>query len=146
MVGRWLFKLKSIRLSFHISKKTAEFDVFGPPQNYVECEWQLLIFLYFRKCTCIVPNLALIFLISVSLAILIPRLGLFISLLGALCLSILGLLFPAIIEICVSYPDNYGRFYHVILKCSFIILLGLFAFGSGTYRSIQDIVLSFRKS
>ncbi|EDO63439.1 AGAP009894-PA, partial [Anopheles gambiae str. PEST] len=42
------------------------------------------------------------------LAVAIPRLGLFISLFGAFCLSALGIAFPAIMEICVLWPDKLG--------------------------------------
>ncbi|XP_037906525.1 proton-coupled amino acid transporter-like protein CG1139 isoform X1 [Hermetia illucens] len=83
-------------------------------------------------------------IVTFLLAVLIPRLGLFISLFGALCLSMLGLLFPAVMEICVLYPNNYGKFNYVIIKCVVIMIIGVIGFCSGTYTSVRDIILSFQ--
>ncbi|XP_046414375.1 proton-coupled amino acid transporter-like protein CG1139 isoform X1 [Neodiprion fabricii] len=76
------------------------------------------------------------------LAIAVPRLGLFISLFGALCLSALGLAFPAIIEICVMWPDM-GPGMSSLIKNIFLILFGIVGLVVGTYVSLVDIVNSF---
>ncbi|XP_014470141.1 PREDICTED: proton-coupled amino acid transporter 1-like [Dinoponera quadriceps] len=79
------------------------------------------------------------------LAIAIPRLGLFISLFGALCLSALGIAFPAIIEICVLWPDNdFGPLKFMMIKNILLIIFGLVGLVVGTYVSIVDIVNSFK--
>ncbi|KAL7294045.1 hypothetical protein TKK_0012519 [Trichogramma kaykai] len=83
-------------------------------------------------------------ILTFILAIAVPRLGLFISLFGALCLSALGIAFPAIIEICVLYPDNFGRFKLVLLKDIGIIIFGCIGLIVGTYVSLVDIVHSFQ--
>ncbi|EFN74142.1 Proton-coupled amino acid transporter 1 [Camponotus floridanus] len=78
------------------------------------------------------------------LAIAIPRLGLFISLFGALCLSALGIAFPAIIDICVLWPEkNFGFLKALLIKNIFLIVFGLLGLVVGTYISIVDIVKSF---
>ncbi|XP_029171872.1 proton-coupled amino acid transporter-like protein CG1139 isoform X2 [Nylanderia fulva] len=77
-------------------------------------------------------------------AIAIPRLGLFISLFGALCLSALGIAFPAIIEICVLWPEmNFGPFKITLIKNILLIAFGLMGLLVGTYVSVVDIVRSF---
>lgn len=81
--------------------------------------------------------------LAVLLAVAIPRLGLFISLFGALCLSVLGLAFPAIMEICVKYPDNFGAFYYVLWKDILLILFGVAGLVIGTTTSVKDIITSF---
>lgn len=82
---------------------------------------------------------------SVVLAIAIPRLGLFISLFGALCLSVLGIAFPAIIEICVSWPENdFGPLKVMLIKNILLIVFGALGLVVGTYVSIVDIVNSFK--
>lgn len=89
-------------------------------------------------------NISKIFpILSVLLAVAIPRLGLFISLFGALCLSVLGLAFPAIMEICVKYPDNFGAFYYVLWKDILLILFGVAGLVIGTTTSVKDIITSF---
>lgn len=71
--------------------------------------------------------------------------GLFISLFGALCLSTLGLAFPAIIEICVLYP-HFGRFNYVLVRNILIMIISIFALVAGVVKSIIDIVAAFNKS
>lgn len=74
------------------------------------------------------------------LAIEVPYLALFISLFGALCLSVLGIAFPAIMEICVLYPDKLGVCYNVILRNLVLIVIGMFALITGTHKSVADIL------
>lgn len=80
------------------------------------------------------------------LAVAIPRLGLFISLFGALCLSALGIAFPAIMEICVYWPDRLGPFYITLWKDLLLILFGIIGLLVGTGTSINDIIVSFAEA
>ncbi|KAG7209495.1 hypothetical protein KM043_015580 [Ampulex compressa] len=83
-------------------------------------------------------------LVTFTLAIAIPRLRLFISLFGALCLSALGIAFPAIIEICVQWPEcGKGSGMLMMIKNILLIIFGLVGLVVGTYISIVDIVKSF---
>lgn len=82
-------------------------------------------------------------LVTFLLAVAIPRLGLFISLFGALCLSALGIAFPAIMELCVKWP-NYGPGRYIVIKDVLLIIFGLIGLVAGTYTSIRDIILSFQ--
>ncbi|KOX68585.1 Proton-coupled amino acid transporter 1 [Melipona quadrifasciata] len=87
----------------------------------------------------------IITLATFTLAITVPRLGLFISLFGALCLSALGIAFPAIIEICVLWPErDFGPCMIMVIKNVCLIVFGLLGLVIGTYVSIVDIINSFK--
>ncbi|XP_068912540.1 proton-coupled amino acid transporter-like protein pathetic isoform X3 [Tenebrio molitor] len=78
---------------------------------------------------------------TVVIAICIPVLDEFISLVGAVCLSMLGLIFPAIIELVTFYErPGLGRFNWKLYKSLFLISFGLLGFATGTYVSIQGII------
>lgn len=88
-------------------------------------------------------RICLIFL-TVVLAILIPNLGGFISLVGAVCLSMLGLIFPAVIDLITFYEEpGLGRFNWRLYKNLFLIFFGLIGFLTGTYVSIIEIIESY---
>lgn len=83
----------------------------------------------------------------VLLAVAIPKLGLFISLFGALCLSLLGLALPALIETLVFVNVKSGMPKIVlVVKNSMIILFGLCALVIGTFTSLDAIFKSFGES
>lgn len=76
----------------------------------------------------------------------VPELGLFISLFGAFCLSILGLAFPAIMEICVLWPDKLGRGSWIMWKNIGLTIFALVGLVSGSYSSLIEIIASFSKN
>ncbi|CAB3373802.1 Hypothetical predicted protein [Cloeon dipterum] len=82
-------------------------------------------------------------LITFVLAVAVPRLELFISLFGALCLSALGLCFPALIEMCVEWRNSPGPFLY--LKDLLIFIFSLVALVIGTSLSLKEIVHSFQE-
>lgn len=61
----------------------------------------------------------------VVLAVSVPLLGLFISLVGAFCLSALGIAFPAIIEMCAYWPDRLGPGRWILWKDMLLIVIGI---------------------
>ncbi|CAB3258821.1 unnamed protein product [Arctia plantaginis] len=75
----------------------------------------------------------------------VPRLGLFISLFGSLCLSALGICFPALMQICNFYPDRYGPGFVYLLKDSLLLIFGIVVLVSGTYTSMYTMIASFSK-
>ncbi|XP_069701054.1 proton-coupled amino acid transporter-like protein CG1139 [Periplaneta americana] len=78
------------------------------------------------------------------LAVAIPRLELFISLFGALCLSALGIAFPATVEMCLLWPTrSYGRCNWILFKDILLIVCGIVGLVIGTYTSVASIVQSF---
>lgn len=79
---------------------------------------------------------------TVCIAIAVPDLGPFISLVGAVCLSFLGLIFPAVIETVTFWdrPNGLGRYNWVLIKNVFLISFGILGFVTGSYVSILDII------
>lgn len=78
---------------------------------------------------------------SVIVAIAVPNLGGFISLVGAVCLSTLGLMFPAIIDLVTSLEDpGLGRFNWRLWKNGLLIAFGVVGFCTGSYVSLQEIL------
>lgn len=79
---------------------------------------------------------------TLVIAVVNPHLGPFISLVGAVCLSFLGLIFPAVIET-VTYwdkPHGLGKFNWVLYKNILLICFGILGFLTGSYVSIIDII------
>jgi len=80
--------------------------------------------------------------IAGALAIAIPKLNLFISLIGAFASSALAIIFPPILQILVFYRTNEPGCLKAwwICKSTVIIIVGLLGFITGTYVSVKDIV------
>jgi len=79
-------------------------------------------------------------LITFILAIAVPNLELFISLFGALCLSSLGLAFPAIIEYCTFYQRSGSEKTILVIRDLCLGIFGAFGFFIGTGTSLIEIV------
>ncbi|XP_011056048.1 PREDICTED: proton-coupled amino acid transporter 1-like isoform X3 [Acromyrmex echinatior] len=102
-------------------------DRFGP------FRWPVFTEILFRSTMCF---------ITFILAEAIPKLGLFISLVGAVSSTALALMFPPMIEMIVCWHNtNFGFF--TITKDMIIILIGVLGFITGTYESVTSIVKSF---
>lgn len=80
-------------------------------------------------------------ILTVLIAIAIPNLGPFITLIGAVCLSTLGLIVPAVVET-VTYWERpgLGKYNWRIWKNGFLVLFGIVGFLTGTYVSITEIL------
>ncbi|XP_011160214.1 proton-coupled amino acid transporter 1 isoform X2 [Solenopsis invicta] len=102
-------------------------DKFGP------FKWPVLSEIIFRSVMCF---------ITFILAEAIPKLGLFISLVGAVSSTALALVFPPIIEMIVCWHNtNLG--FCTIAKDVMIVLIGVLGFATGTYESMTAIINSF---
>lgn len=78
------------------------------------------------------------------LAVAIPNLELFISLFGALCLSVLGLAFPALIDYCTFSKQTKGASkVFMIVKNVLIAFIGGAGLIIGTYTSLEEIIKTF---
>lgn len=78
------------------------------------------------------------------MAVVIPNLELFISLVGTLALSTLGILFPPFLECAFKWNRTSG--YEkglMIAKNIFIGIIGLAGFVIGTTLSIKDIIETY---
>lgn len=82
-------------------------------------------------------------LVTFTIAQIVPKLGLLLSLIGALFSTALALVFPPIIQVVMSYstggPSNY-----IIIKNVLILGLGLVGFATGTYESLSAIIKDFK--
>ncbi|XP_070071696.1 glutamate transporter polyphemus-like isoform X2 [Drosophila takahashii] len=74
-----------------------------------------------------------------------PNLGPLLSLVGAFSLSLLNLVFPAFMEICLYYPAEftYGRCKWKLVKDILMISLGLLILIQGTVFSIIDMAVAY---
>lgn len=85
-------------------------------------------------------------ILTVAISIAVPTIGPFITLIGAVCLSTLGLMFPSIIEIITYYErPGFGRFNWVLWKNLLLISFGVIGFITGTYVSIHEIIAEFKE-
>lgn len=84
-----------------------------------------------------------IVLITTVIAAAIPFIGLFISLVGALCISVLGIMCPALMEICVLHKDKLTAL--TVIKNLFFIVVGVVGLVVGTYTSVRDIIAEYSK-
>lgn len=81
----------------------------------------------------------LMVLVTFSVAIAVPNLGLLISLIGAVCSTSLALVFPVIIECLVITRNGASMSCTLVIKNIFIIFLASVGFISGGYESIRQI-------
>jgi len=81
-------------------------------------------------------------LFPVAVAMLVPKLEIIISLIGALFFSILGLFIPAVVEMITYWEKGLGFLKWVLWKDVLLVLLSLFAMISGTYISIMEAIAS----
>ncbi|XP_065092454.1 proton-coupled amino acid transporter-like protein CG1139 [Ochlerotatus camptorhynchus] len=80
-------------------------------------------------------------LLTFTLAAIIPNLGSFISLVGAVSTSTLALVFPPLLEIATYWPNRqYGRWNWILWKDIAVVSLGLFGFLIGTSTSVVEII------
>ncbi|KAK6617716.1 hypothetical protein RUM43_013944 [Polyplax serrata] len=77
--------------------------------------------------------------LTIVVAILVPNLEPIISLVGAVCFSMLGLFLPALLDTIVRWP-YLGRAKWRLVKNCIIIMISLLALVSGTYSSALDII------
>ncbi|XP_066147999.1 proton-coupled amino acid transporter-like protein CG1139 isoform X2 [Euwallacea fornicatus] len=78
-------------------------------------------------------------IITFVLAMTVPLLGLFISLVGSFCLSALGIAFPAIIEMCANWPENSNPRTLLFWKDILLIVVGVIGLSAGSYSAIYAI-------
>ncbi|KAK7869698.1 hypothetical protein R5R35_011770 [Gryllus longicercus] len=86
--------------------------------------------------------------LSVGVAAAVPSLGPVISLVGAIFVSTLGLLCPAVIDTVMRWekPGGLGRCRWRLLTNSFIVLMSLGALLTGTYTSVLEIKAEYTHS
>lgn len=82
-----------------------------------------------------------------SLAIAVPDIGLFVSLIGAIFFSILSIFIPAFIEtVFLQSYEDYGRLYWKLIKNILLMLFAVIALFSGSFVSIKDIIKTYSEA
>ena len=103
---------------------------------------------FFRHCSVAYIYITYIyfyhFLPIVALAATVPWLELVVALLGAVKMSTLSIMAPAIIDTASNW-SNLGRYKWVLIKNVVIFLFGLFGCIMGTYVALRDIVRNFQE-
>ncbi|KAJ2943124.1 hypothetical protein O0L34_g18817 [Tuta absoluta] len=80
-------------------------------------------------------------LVITAIAIAFPNIGNLMGLLGAFCLSNMGFIFPAIIELLVIWEDpGLGRFKWRLWKNVLVVLIGVLLFVAGTYSNLRGLI------
>lgn len=83
-------------------------------------------------------------LVTFGVALVVPNLGLLISLIGAICGNSLALLFPVLIEYLVVTRDEKPMTSVFIAKNGLILLLAVVGFISGGYESFKQIMALYQ--
>ncbi|XP_039764137.1 proton-coupled amino acid transporter-like protein CG1139 [Pararge aegeria] len=116
-----------------------------PLQNFVAYNilWQKIKKVIGENNRAILADYALriaLVILPWSLAVAVPKLGPFIALFGALCLSLLAIVFPGLMDACVWYPNKYGMCRYRLVRDIFIVVIGIACLVSGCYTSLLEIM------
>ncbi|XP_049827484.1 proton-coupled amino acid transporter-like protein CG1139 isoform X5 [Schistocerca gregaria] len=118
-------------------------------QNYVNIDilWNSYLSEKFEKRPhkIIFEYIVRISLVTITSAV--PNLELFISLFGSLCLSAIGIAFPAIIQSCIIWKSSSGKLKFVLrnMKNIFLVSFAFLGLVVGPYTSISDIIKNLVK-
>lgn len=77
------------------------------------------------------------------LAVAVPTIGPFVGLIGALCFSLLGLIFPVVIEVITYWDIGFGPGNWLVFKNVFLFVFGVVALVFGSYTSVLDIIKEY---
>lgn len=78
--------------------------------------------------------------VPVGLGSAIPRLELFMELVGAVCLSVMGLLLPSVLELVWRWDKDLTAFHWVVWKNAVICVFSLVAMVSGVAYAIIAMI------
>jgi len=84
-------------------------------------------------------NVNILLVFTVVLAVAVPTISPFISLIGALCFSLLGLVVPAFIEVITFWDRGLGPYRWRLWKNIVVGIFGVMALAFGSYTSIREI-------
>ncbi|ALC44494.1 path [Drosophila busckii] len=80
---------------------------------------------------------------AVVLAVSVPTIAPFMGLIGAFCFSILGLIFPVIIELIVHWDTGFGAYNWILWKNILITFCGIGALVFGSLSAVKDIIAEY---
>ncbi|EDW79102.2 proton-coupled amino acid transporter-like protein pathetic isoform X1 [Drosophila tropicalis] len=81
---------------------------------------------------------------AVVLAVSVPTIAPFMGLIGAFCFSILGLIFPVLIEIVVHWDTGFGAYNWIVWKNIIIVICGFAALIFGSEDAIRQIIAEYK--
>lgn len=85
-------------------------------------------------------------MLTVAVAAIFPNLSPFLTLVGALSLSIVGLIFPPIIEMLVYWESpGLGLFWWRLWKNGLIVLFGFIGLVTGTMTAIEEFAETYKE-
>ncbi len=79
-------------------------------------------------------------ILTFLLAVLIPQIDLFISLVGAVACCVLALIIPPVLDLLLFWKKSMKFSFFILIKDILIILFGVYIFISGTFVSIVNII------
>lgn len=82
-------------------------------------------------------------LVTVGVAELVPNLSLLLSLIGAVCSTVLALVLPPLMEFIILSCEENGVSWFVFTKNSLILLISLLGFVTGGYESLSRIIETY---
>jgi proton-coupled amino acid transporter len=85
----------------------------------------------------------LMVLLTLVIAKLVPNLSLLLSLIGAVCGTVLALVFPPVLEFIILASEEKGISWVVIIKNSIILLISLVGFLTGGYEGLSAIIKTY---
>ncbi|KAK3923360.1 LOW QUALITY PROTEIN: Proton-coupled amino acid transporter-like protein [Frankliniella fusca] len=150
-MGSITLNLPEEELLAQIVKILIALAIFGthPLQCYVVIDiiWSTFLYPRFEKHPRVLTIeycvRAAIVTLAFLFAVAIPNLGPFISLVGALSLSVVGIMLPALIQLSTFWYHTTGTaFQWLLVKNSLLSIFAIIGLVSGTYASIQDIIAS----
>ncbi|XP_076752801.1 proton-coupled amino acid transporter-like protein pathetic [Xylocopa sonorina] len=84
--------------------------------------------------------------LTVTVALLVPELEPFISLVGSVFFSILGVTIPAIVETISCWNGHLGKYKWRLWKNSFLVIFSLLALAFGAWISVVDIIKLYKSA
>lgn len=78
--------------------------------------------------------------VCIGIAIAVPTIVPFVSLIGAFCFSIIGLLAPVAIEMLTFHEKGFGKFKWKLIKNVIVVIMAMMALIFGSKAAIEDIV------
>lgn len=85
----------------------------------------------------------LMVLVTFAVAELVPNLSLLLSLIGAVCSTVLALVLPPLMEFIILSCEEDGVGWFVFIKNTIILIISVIGFATGGYESLSKIIQTY---